>query len=119
MMKTSLIILALAIAGCKTCEIETKIANSFAKHVSVQLKCSKFDNLLVDVSDMCSQHDFCSKDWIIPVEAIPAGSWSVAALSCLHVTGNIEHLALKNKARWGCKDHLLDTTELERVCESL
>lgn len=118
-MKTFLLILTLAISGCKTCEIETRIAEGFTKYVAVALECKNVGNLKADIKDMCSQHDFCSKDRIIPVEAVPSGSWSEAALSCLHVTGNIENLLVKNQARWGCKGSVLDPAELEKVCEKL
>lgn len=114
-----IIFITLLVSGCKTCETETKIAEGFTKYVITALECSKPNNVKADIKDMCSDHDFCSKNKIIPVQAIPDGSWSEAALSCLFVTGNLEHLAVTNQKRWGCKKSTFDLTELEKVCESI
>lgn len=114
-----IIFITLLISACKTCETETKIAEGFTKYVATALECKNVGNLKADIKDMCSNHDFCSKNKIIPVEAIPDGSWSEAGLSCLFVTGNLENLALVNQKRWGCKKTLLATTELEKVCANM
>jgi len=114
-----IIFITLLVSGCKTCETETKIAEGFTKYVVTALECKNASNVKADIKDMCSEHDFCSKTKIVPVQAIPDGSWSEAALSCLFVTGNLEHLAVTNQKRWGCKKTLLAVSELEKVCEAL
>jgi hypothetical protein len=118
-MRYILFFLLLFLSSCKTCETEQKIAEGFTKYVVTALECKNGNNVKADIKDMCSNHDFCSKNKIIPVQAIPDGSWSEAALSCLFVTGNLEHLALTNQKRWGCKKTLLAVNELEKVCEAL
>jgi hypothetical protein len=114
-----MLFIPLMVSGCKTCETETKIAEGFTKYVVASLECKNANNVKADIKDMCSDHDFCSKNKIIPVQAIPDGSWSEAALSCLFVTGNLENLAVTSQKRWGCKKTLLAVNELEKVCEAL
>jgi hypothetical protein len=115
----TLFFLILGLSACKTCETQTKIAEGFTKYVVTALECKNASNVKADIKDMCSEHDFCSKTKIVPVQAIPDGSWSEAALSCLFVTGNLENLALTSQKRWGCKKTLLTVSELEKVCEAL
>lgn len=113
------LLLVIAITGCKTCETEKRIADGFTKYVAKALSCTNIGNLRADIADMCSSQNFCSGKRYYPDESIPSGSWSEASLACLHVTGNIANLAVIRHKRWGCKEYVLETYDLERVCEKL
>jgi hypothetical protein len=95
------------------------LAKQLAEEVSEQLECKNKEKVKDDILDLCEDQDLCSDKKIIPSEAIPSGSWSAAGLACLHITGNIEFLAVQKKDRWKCKKYVLNNEQLDRKCSTL